>query len=200
MTTTPLLLGTTNAVKIQLVRAAVQDLPITLLTPADLQLELRVAETGQTTQENAILKARAYFARTGLPTLAIDGGLWVEKFPAEQQPGVQIMRLPGLDDNAAEQAVLDYYIQALTVVGGESLCTWEGSLALLLPGDQLLTSTFTFQSLLTTRQHGARVPGLALGTITIDPTTQKYYSELTWAEHPDAAWLRQFLQQHFAPA
>jgi inosine/xanthosine triphosphate pyrophosphatase family protein len=189
-----LLLGTTNPVKISIARAAV-DWPLELLTPPDLNLSLEIPETGQTTLENAEIKARAYFERTNLPTLAIDGGLWVEKFSAENQPGVRIKRMKGLGTGATDQEVLAFYIRALDTVGGESPCTWEGSLALALPGNQLFTSTYTFQTLLTAQAHGQPIPGIALAPITLDPRTGKYFSELAWDEHPDVGWIRQLLKR-----
>lgn len=88
-----LFLGTANPVKVRIVQAAIRSLPLDLLTPDDLRLDLQVAETGQTVQQNAAIKARAYCASAHLPTLAIDGGLWVEKFPAEKQPGHLVLGL-----------------------------------------------------------------------------------------------------------
>ncbi len=54
-----LFISTNNPAKIAIVRTAVYALPYSLLTPDDLGLMLQVLETGQTTLENAILKARA---------------------------------------------------------------------------------------------------------------------------------------------
>ena len=190
-----LLLGTTNPVKIEIVRAAV-DWPLELLRLADLNLTIEVPETGQTTLENAKIKALAYFERTNLPTLAIDGGLWVEKFSADQQPGVRVKRPAGGAENASDEAVLEFYIRELQKVGGESLCTWEGSLALVIPGGRLFSSTFSFQTLLTTKVRGKALPGVALAPITLDPATGKYHAELAWDERPDVLWIRRFLRSH----
>ena len=100
-----LFLGTTNPVKVCIVQAAVRPLPVDLLIPNDLRLDLQVVETGQTIQQNAELKALAYCAQTGLPTLAMDGGLWIEKFPAEKQPGPLIKRIIDANKLMNEQAV-----------------------------------------------------------------------------------------------
>jgi hypothetical protein len=76
-----------------------------------------------------------------------------------------------------EQAVLDYYVQELAAVGGESACTWEGAIALALPNSSLISSIFSFQTILTLKPHDITVPGLLLSPITIDPQTGRYDSE-----------------------
>ena len=191
-----LFLGTTNVFKISVVKAAIQGLSIELLTPTALNLALQVAENGQTTLQNAELKAKAYFEQVKLPTLAIDGGLWVEKFSAEQQPGAWVKRPRGGVENASDEEVLELYLRELQKVGGESLCTWEGSLALAVPGGRLFSSTFSFQTLLTTKVRGKALSGVALAPITLDPATGRYHSELDWDERPDVFWIRRFLRSH----
>ena len=191
-----LFLGTTNPVKVSIVRAAVRPLPVDLLIPEDLRLNLQVAETGQTIQQNAELKALAYCAQTGLPTLAIDGGLWIEKFPAEKQPGPLIKRIVDAKGPVNKQAVLDYYVHELAAVGGESACTWEGAVVLALPAGGLASSAFSFQSILTSKPHGKVVPGLLLSPITIDPQSGRYESEIPWDERLDTQWVRRFITEH----
>lgn len=72
-----LLLATTNPGKINEMRAILQSLPLELLTPADIQLSLEVAETGDTYRENATLKAQAFAQASGMISLADDSGLEV---------------------------------------------------------------------------------------------------------------------------
>jgi len=191
-----LFLGTTNPVKVSIVRAAILPLPVDFLIPDDLHIAIQVAETGQTIQQNAEIKALAYYKRTGLPTLAIDGGLWIEKFPAEKQPGHLIKRIIDAHEPVNEQAVLDYYVHELAAVGGESACTWEGAIALALPAGNLVSSAFSFQSILTSKPHGKIVPGLLLSPITIDPQSGRYDSETPWNERLDTQWVRRFILEH----
>lgn len=72
-----LLLASTNPGKINEMRAILQSLPLELLTPADIQLSLEVAETGDTYRENATLKAQAFAQASGMISLADDSGLEV---------------------------------------------------------------------------------------------------------------------------
>ncbi len=72
-----LLIATTNKGKIKEITDLLGKLPIDLLTPDDLNLQLEVDENGSTYFENAHLKAEAYCQAGGLPTLADDTGLEV---------------------------------------------------------------------------------------------------------------------------
>jgi XTP/dITP diphosphohydrolase len=68
--------------------------------------ELAVEETGDTLTENALIKARAYAAATGLPAIADDSGLCVDAL--DGAPGVLSARWAGLhgDDAANLELVL----------------------------------------------------------------------------------------------
>ena len=64
-----LLLATTNRHKLEEYRAIFSDLPFTLLSLYDVQLDIHVEETGTTFAENAALKARAYAQASGISLL-----------------------------------------------------------------------------------------------------------------------------------
>ena len=100
----PLLLGTTNQAKLILVRSFLDPLPLEVLSLTDLGIRIDVREDGRTPQENAEKKARAYFAEAGIPTLAIDAGLHVERFPKERQPGVFVRRIHGPSRDVGDAA------------------------------------------------------------------------------------------------
>ena len=88
-----ILFGTTNSAKIELIRAYLKALPVNVLSPKDLDIDIDVDENGLTPIENAEKKARAYFALARIPTFSIDAGLRIEKFPEEDQPGVFVRRI-----------------------------------------------------------------------------------------------------------
>lgn len=92
-----LLLATGNPGKLRELRALLAGAGWEVLSPGDLGLEdLAVDETGATLEANALLKARAFAAAAGLPTLADDSGLEVEALGGA--PGVHSARwVPGSD-------------------------------------------------------------------------------------------------------
>lgn len=87
---TSLLIATNNPGKRIEIQAILADLPLTLVLPAGVGLNLEVEETGSSYQENAVLKALAFSRASGLPSLADDSGLEVEALGGE--PGVRSAR------------------------------------------------------------------------------------------------------------
>ena len=85
-----LLIATENKGKVLEIRALLAGLPLTLLTPSDLDLHLNVTENGQTYAENAVLKGIAYAKASGIMTLADDSGLEVDALGGE--PGLYSAR------------------------------------------------------------------------------------------------------------
>jgi XTP/dITP diphosphohydrolase len=73
-----ILVATLNMGKLKEIQALLADLPIELITPADLNLEMVVEETGNSYAENAGLKAVAFAKASGLISLADDSGLEVD--------------------------------------------------------------------------------------------------------------------------
>jgi XTP/dITP diphosphohydrolase len=88
-----LLVATTNPGKINEIRQILHGLPISFLTLGDLPPIPAPEETGRTFAENAALKARAYAAGSGLPTVAEDSGLAIDALNG--RPGVESARYPG---------------------------------------------------------------------------------------------------------
>ena len=70
-----------------------------MVTPSDLGISLDVEETGDTYEENAAIKARAFASASGLLTLADDSGLEVDALGGA--PGVRSARYSttGSDDD-----------------------------------------------------------------------------------------------------
>jgi len=88
-----LLLATSNRGKVREFRHLLSSSLFELTTPADLKLDLKVAENGKTYAENARLKALAFALASGLVTLADDSGLEVDVLGGE--PGLQSARYAG---------------------------------------------------------------------------------------------------------
>ena len=68
---------------------------IDVVSPPDPELIKNIVEDGKTFAENALIKARAVFAATGLPTMADDSGLCVDAL--DGRPGVYSARYLGED-------------------------------------------------------------------------------------------------------
>jgi XTP/dITP diphosphohydrolase len=93
------LLATTNTGKLRELKRILGNAGLDVVGLNELQsleeLETVEIETGSTFAENALLKARYYFARTGLPTIADDSGLEVDALAGA--PGIYSARYAGPD-------------------------------------------------------------------------------------------------------
>ena len=93
-----LLIATNNSHKVAEFQRLLRGDDVLLLTPADAGIALDVDETGETFEANARLKAQAFCAASGLPSLADDSGIEVDALGG--RPGVRSARYggEGLDD------------------------------------------------------------------------------------------------------
>ena len=116
-----LLLASSNPGKLRELRAILHDLPVELVGLDEAAARggaggpPEVAETGATFLENALLKARAYAAWSGLAALADDSGLEVDALGGA--PGVRSARYAG--EGAGDQANLDKLLGELAGVPPE---------------------------------------------------------------------------------
>lgn len=100
-----LAIATNNQHKLQEIRAILGDSFEELLSLKDLGIDVDVEETGKTLEENALIKARAILALSGIATLADDTGLMVDALNGA--PGVYSARYAGEEhDDAKNRALL----------------------------------------------------------------------------------------------
>ena len=101
-----LALATNNQHKIQEMRAILGNSFEELLSLKELGIDVNVEETGETLEENALLKAREITRLSGLPSLADDTGLMVDALNGA--PGVYSARYAGEghDDKANRELLL----------------------------------------------------------------------------------------------
>jgi XTP/dITP diphosphohydrolase len=101
-----LLIATTNSAKFAEYRELTREFNLRLLSLRDVGIDREAPEGAATFSDNARIKARFYFSRSGLPTLADDGGLEVDALGGA--PGVQSHRWLGAetdDRQLAEEVV-----------------------------------------------------------------------------------------------
>lgn len=96
-----LLLATTNEHKLNEFRVIFRDLPFTLLSLRDIQIDMDVEETGTTFAENALIKALAYAQAANMLALADDSGLEIDAL--DGAPGVYSARFAGRETSYAER-------------------------------------------------------------------------------------------------
>ena len=100
-------LATHNPGKLKEMADILSGLGVEVVSPADVGISVDVEETGTTFAENAMLKAKAICAASGLPAIADDSGLCVDALNGG--PGVYSARYAGesKDNNANIAKLLD---------------------------------------------------------------------------------------------
>ena len=135
-----LLLATGNAKKLRELREILTPLGRAVLSPGDLGYDPQVVEDGDTFEANAVKKAEAGLAATGVWTLADDSG--IEARALDWRPGVFSARFAGepCDDEANNRKLIDElagqadkYVRYRCVIAlarpGQPPLTWSGSFA-----------------------------------------------------------------------
>ncbi len=104
-----LLIATNNAGKRRELQALLSDLPLELLLPAEIGIDLHPVEEGQSYAENARHKAITFARASGLLSLADDSGLEVEALGGA--PGLHSARYhprPGATDAERRALLLEH--------------------------------------------------------------------------------------------
>ena len=101
-----LILASNNKNKLREFKQLVEGMDIELLSQSEAGLHLDVEETGTTFEENALLKAESGCRESGMPCIADDSGLAVDKLGGA--PGVYSARYSGVhgDDDANNKKLL----------------------------------------------------------------------------------------------
>lgn len=125
--------ATNNKSKLHNMYYRLQNYPIKVVCPDDLNIHIEIDENGETATENALIKASEYYKTVNIPTIAGDSGMWIDGIGKNEQPGLFVRRVNGKvlsDDemieyysNLANKANCDCYINYFT---GIALITDKG--------------------------------------------------------------------------
>lgn len=201
--TTPLpklVLATGNPSKLRLLQALIVGLAQGVL-PEELAARPTVQESGRTVQENAVLKAKAYYDCTGLPALSGDSGLLLMDLPPDspEQPGTQIRRIVH-GENTTDEEMLDYYMNLAHRYGGRLRAAYQNAHCLYAGPGRVWLRTETPEECarsafyLADRPCAYRHPGWPLDSLAVRMDTGAYFMEEGAAiqrEEIDAASLAQ---------
>lgn len=172
-----LLYATTNYSKIYNMRRRLENLPIEIVTPEELGLDIEVVENSESVKGNATKKAEVYYNLTHIPTIAADVSLYIEKVPKELQPGLYVRRVNGKVLNDDE--MIRYYQNLIASVGGKTIGYYVKGLAIItekgLKTTEIKEDEFILTSIVSNKIH----KGYPLDSLSIDKKTNKYFVDMT---------------------
>lgn len=203
-----LCLGSNNPNKLKIVEQKLTGLPVKLVMPVDLGISFEPQESGQTSIENARLKALAFHRATGLPCVAQDAGLVFLDLPRDHadQPGIHVKRPCGYE--LTDDEMIAWYSAIAHRHGGQLRAAWLDAWCLVI--DEAHVYSFeaepdTAWAFLLVEQPGKRrCPGWPLDAISrslidgaykLDTDTSKpffYQKDKRDGAHP---WLRHALSE-----
>lgn len=178
-----LLIATTNPGKLAEIKRFLKDLPITLVSLRDVGITDVVKETGKTFEENAILKATYYAKKSGLPTIADDGGLEIDAL--NREPGVKSHRWIHGDLEDEDEELIAYTLAKMKgLPRARRGAQLRAVLALALPNGTVNTATAATRGIIPEKASSVKVAGFPYRSLLYIPEIGKYYNheQLTAAE------------------
>ena len=169
-----LLIGTTNAAKLEYYQELLSDADI-IATKLDKDLFSAPEEIGKKIKENAVLKAEYYYSTSGIATLSIDLGLYFEGVTDDEQPGLFVRRVNGRE--LTDEEMISYYTNLIDTYGGSLIGKWTTGVAIATAKD-----TYYFEhigdSYFTSKVCSTIKPGFPLASLQIDEKTKTYRAEI----------------------
>ena len=168
-------LATHNPGKLREMGEILSSLGVEVVSPADVGITVDVEETGTTFAENAMLKAKAICAASGLPAIADDSGLCVDALNGG--PGVYSARYggEGLDDRGRYTLLLQN-MRGQTTRAAHFAC----AIACVYPDGKTLTAEGRCDGAVAFAPMGTG--GFGYDPVFLVPEKGKTFSQLTEAE------------------
>lgn len=169
-----LLIATKNPGKLQELTGFLRDLPLTTVSLSEIGIVDDVEENFFTYEENAKKKAVYYAKKSGLPSLADDGGIEISAL--DNAPGVRSKRWIG--ENATEEELMAHMQSVAASLPKENRSArFVNVVAFALPTGEVWTSRGEIQGEIAKEPFVAKSDGLPYRLFFFLPSFGKYYHE-----------------------
>lgn len=178
-----LLVATSNPGKLQEIRLFLSDTKIAILSLGELDINADAPETGKSFAANAIMKARYYCRKSGLPTIADDGGFEIDALHGE--PGIHSHRWIHKYREDSDSELIAYTFRRMKAVPeGRRGARLRVVIAMVTPAGDAKTVTAVVEGIIPDRPSDVRTNGFPYRSILFLPEIGKYYNHdlLTPAE------------------
>ena len=171
-----LLIGTRNMAKVEMVKACLPKLDgYEILSLNDVDVDDSSLVEGDDYIENAKMKAKFYFEKTGIPTISTDNIFWTEKWHKDDGVIVHMRKeVNPKSSRATDEEVLDYLVQWAKKVGGKSRSHFMYALAY---ADALGVEAFSETGrdyFLQSKPSGRFLAGYPTESLLVDAKTKQY--------------------------
>lgn len=168
-----LLIATTNPGKFAEISRFLSDFSVVSLK--DVGITEHPHESGKTFEENAVLKATFYVKKSGLPTIADDGGAEIDAFGGD--PGVKTRRWTRSDRDSTDEELIAFTLEKLKDVPlQERGMQLRAVIALALPNGQVHTATAKIRGIIAVKPSPQRHDGFPFRSLMYIPELGKFYN------------------------
>ena len=170
-----ILIATKNRAKIKKYSTILDELEIEWITINDLEKDINVEENGNTPNENAIIKAKAYYEAFKMPVLADDSGLILDKLPQEKQPGVFVRRHNGRE--LSDEEIITLYSNEIERGGGETTGGFLIAITIIKENGEIYSNEIMHKRLFVSKPCKERTPGYPMNSLIYDENTGRYLAQ-----------------------
>ena len=174
------LIATGNQGKVKIYTPVLNQINCEILSLKDFNITNQPEENGNSVIENAVIKAKYYYELTGIPVIANDSALYIEKLSDSDQPGLFVRRYHGKE--LTDEELIQIYIEKLNQVGGQSDAHYDVGLAIIDENGVLHTRLFQPKFLFVNSASPIIQKGIPLSSLAYDVKTKKYMSEMSFEE------------------
>jgi 8-oxo-dGTP diphosphatase len=180
-----LIYGTTNKAKIDFMKKHTEALGIEILCLADVNSpKLDIDESGNTPNENAKIKALAYYRELRQPVFSCDSGLFIDGLDEARQPGAHVRSVDGRELN--DEETIAHFSSLAAEFGGSITARYQHAICLVLDdtqiyehmGDDIASERF----LIVTKPHEKRNEGFPIDSLSVHIESGKYYYDMDDSE------------------
>lgn len=172
--------GTNNSAKVSSMQRNLKGLEIEVVDLSSFGQLDSAEETGNDPLENAIIKAKGYYAQVKRPVFSCDTGLYIEKIDEKHQPGVRARRVGGGYMNDDEMRA--FYSDLAKRYGGKLVAFYKNAICLVVSEDEIYTydgdELNSERFYIVETAHVNRREGFPLDSLSVDIASGKYYEDL----------------------
>jgi len=169
-----LLIATTNAGKLKEISNFLKDLSLKIISLSDIDINVSAEETGKTYKENSQAKALFYARKSGLPTIADDGGIEISAL--NNEPGIKSNRWLGKD--STDENIVKYMTKlAKELPDNKKTAKFKAVISLALPNGKVWSVAGEIKGIIAKKPYLKTLKGYPYRSFFYLPKIKKYYHE-----------------------
>jgi XTP/dITP diphosphohydrolase len=169
-----LLVATTNVGKLKEISNFLSDLPLKIISLTDIGITDDAIEDGETYEENSRIKALFYAKKSGLPTIADDGGIEINALRGA--PGINSKRWLG--KNSTEQGIVNHMIKVAKELPRDNRkAFFKTVISFALPNNKIWSASGKAEGIIAEKPYLKLLKGYPYRSFFYLPKIKKYYHE-----------------------